>query len=140
MSIHLGDWFCPICLDKKKKKDKDKDKDKDRDKSNNKDQEKDTPKAEKPLQPATKNQKLDVPLPPSDEKSPEKKSPDKKKKTCPLLKKYSPNTSLTCPFPGCDGAGNVRPNSSVHYSVNQCPMSRDERKRERELLVRFHRV
>ena len=54
-------------------------------------------------------------------------------KFCPLAKKFSP--AKVCPFPGCNGTGNTRPSASVHFSVNQCPLSRDERKRERELLA-----
>ena len=48
--------------------------------------------------------------------------------------KYSPAKS--CPFPGCDGSGNVKKTSSVHFSLKACPLARDEKKREKELLVR----
>ena len=49
--------------------------------------------------------------------------------------KYN-SPAKSCPFPGCDGSGNIKPNSNVHFSLNFCPIAREEKKRERELLVR----
>jgi len=50
------------------------------------------------------------------------------------ISRYSPTKS--CPFPGCDGSGNIKPNSNAHFSLNCCPIAREEKKREKELLVR----
>ena len=47
--------------------------------------------------------------------------------------RYSP--AKACPFPGCDGSGNVKPANSVHFSLKACPLAREEKKREKELLV-----
>ena len=51
----------------------------------------------------------------------------------PKAKRYSP--TKCCPFPSCDGTGSTKAGSSTHFSIKSCPMAREEKKRERELLV-----
>lgn len=99
-----GDWFCPICVETRKKE-----------------------SSKKSSSTTDANSEKTTENDPRDTKE------NNSVKPLPVAKKYSP--TKCCPFPGCDGTGNVRSNSSVHFAITQCPMSRDERKRERELLA-----
>lgn len=51
---------------------------------------------------------------------------------CLYAKNFS--SSNQCPFFGCDGTGNTKSHLNSHVSASNCPLSRESRKVERELL------
>lgn len=137
-----GDWFCPICVERKKHKHNEEEKE---EKMEVDDEEKPPleeapPKQQEPAPPSAQpmdegddDTEDDIPLKKfaASAETPSNREQERVSKTQ-TNKSYS-SPAKACPFPGCDGSGNVKAGSS-HYTLKNCPLVRDERIRERELL------
>ena len=160
--IFIGDWFCPICVENHKNADQmevdqeEEEKQKEHDaktESSDKNIEGDKPTKDQDVEKIDYQnvdaEQDDVPLTKIAQQTPSSSSTNhggnqsterhtkNALSTTLSTHKYYNSPSKTCPFPGCDGSGNVKPASSLHFSLNACPLAREEKKRERELLVRI---
>ena len=122
--ILTGDWFCQICI---KHREQAKQIEIDEEKKNGQTNENKNKKKEDGKRSRDEDE--------DDDNVPLKKATEDQQER--LLKnssnKYSPTKS--CPFPGCDGSGNIKKGSTGHFSVKACPLAREEKRREKELLV-----
>lgn len=52
-------------------------------------------------------------------------------------KKSKPKEIKKCPFLGCDSSGSVISGRLGHYTTTNCPLAREQRRRERKMVRRL---